>query len=192
LTSVSITPASVSGGSSAVLVIALSGPAPKGGASVSLSSINAAFPVPSSVLIPSGSSDSALFVPTKTVTASTSVTVTATYNGGSKTASVTLTPVVLPTLASVAVTPASLTGGSTAVLAITLSGNPPLGGPPVSLSSSSPAFPVPASVPGTPGGGVLLPIRTTAVTVSTSVTVTATYNGVSKTASVTLTPAAKQ
>jgi subtilase family serine protease len=190
LTSVSITPASVTGGNSAVLSIALSAPAPKGGASVTLSSNNAAFPVPASVLIPSGSSDTALFVVSKTVTASTSVTVTATYDGGSKTAGVTLTPVVLPTLTSVSFTSASAVGGSPVPLSIVLSGPAPPGGALVTLSSNSAAFPVPASVT-IPAGvsveGLFVTAKT--VTASTQVTVTATYNGASKIASVTLTPA---
>ena len=192
LTSVTVTPASVASGTLAALEIILGGPAPAGGASVSLKSSDAAFPVPASISIRAGMSDGGLYTLTKTVTASTPVTVTATYNGAGKTASFILLPAVLPSLTSLTVTPSSLTGGNTAELVIGLSGFPPPGGPPVTLSSSSAAFPVPASVTDLGIGGVLLGVRTTAVTVTTSVTVTATYNGVSKTANVTLTPAVQK
>jgi subtilase family serine protease len=191
LTSVTVTP-SVASGTLAALEITLSGPAPAGGASVSLKSSDAAFPVPASISIRAGMSDGGLYALTKTVPASTPVTVTATYNGASKTASFTLMAAVLPSLTSLTVTPSSLTGGSAAELVIGLSGFPPPGGPPVTLSSSSAAFPVPASVTNLGTGGVLFFVRTTAVTVTTSVTVTATYNGASKTANVTLLPAVQK
>jgi hypothetical protein len=191
LTGLVVNPVSLTGGSTAELAITLSGPAPPAGASVSLTSSSTAFPVPASLAIPAGAAGGELSVKTGSVTASTPVTITATYNGGSKTAGVTVLPVVLPSLTALAVTPASLTGGSGAALAITLSGPAPPAGASVSLTSSSPAFPVPASVvipAGAPGG--ILSVKTAAVTASTPVTITATYNGGSKTAGVTVTPPA--
>jgi subtilase family serine protease len=196
LTAVAVTPASLTGGSVAVLAITLSGPAPAGGASVSLSSGNAAFPVPASVAIRAGATGADLSVRTATVTASTPVTVTATYNGASKTAAVTVTPVVLPTLTAVAVTPTSVTGGSFATLVVTLGGPAPPGGATVTVSSSNATvFPAPASVlvpaglaESAIGASVGVKVRTSQVTASTPVTVTATYNGASKTATVTVTP----
>ena len=189
LTAVAVTSSSVTGGSVAVLAITLSGPAPPAGASVSLSSSDAAFPVPASVVIRAGAAGGNLSVRTATVTASTSVTVTATYNGASKTAGVTVTPV---TLTAIAVTPSSLTGGLRALLSVTLSGPAPSGGASVGLSSGNAAFPVPASVV-IPAGkrSAALEVRTTTVNASTSVTVTATYNNTTKTAGVTVTPPLK-
>ena len=189
LTAVAVTSSSVTGGSVAVLAITLSGPAPPAGASVSLSSSDAAFPVPASVVIRAGAAGGNLSVRTATVTASTSVTVTATYNGASKTAGVTVTPV---TLTAIAVTPSSLTGGLRALLSVALSGPAPSGGASVGLSSGNAAFPVPASVV-IPAGkrSAALEVRTTTVNASTSVTVTATYNNTTKTAGVTVTPPLK-
>jgi hypothetical protein len=92
LTAIAVTPSSLTGGLRALLSVTLSGPAPSGGASVGLSSGNAAFPVPASVVIPAGKRSAALEVRTTTVNASTSVTVTATYNNTTKTAGVTVTP----------------------------------------------------------------------------------------------------
>jgi hypothetical protein len=61
----------------------------------------------------------------------------------------------------------------------------------VNLTSSSAAFPVPATVTIAAGEkGASVKVQTTAVSAYTAVTVTATYNGVSKTAGVTLSPAA--
>jgi Na+/proline symporter len=156
---------------------------------VSLSSGAAAFPVPASVVIPGGASGGVLSVRTTAVTASASVTVTATYNSATKTASVTLNPVAPPNLTAVAIAPSSVTGGSGAILVVTLGGPAPAGGASVSLSSDNAAFPVPASVTVPEGAkGADLFVQTKAVTASTEVTVTAAYNKGSETASVTLKP----
>ena len=190
LASVTVSSATLAGGGSATVTVELTGPAPSGGATVTLSSGNATvFHAPASIVVAAGQTSASVKVQAAQVTASTSVTVTATYNGASKTASVTVTPVVLPSLTAVAVTPSSVAGGAIAVLAITLSGPAPSGGASVSLSSGNTAFPVPASVVVRSGTkSAELSVRTASVTASASVTVTATYNGASKTAGVTVTP----
>jgi hypothetical protein len=193
LSSLTVTPSSLEGGSSAVLSVSLSGPAPTGGTSVGLQSSSAAFPVPSSVVIPAGAVSATLEVKTTAVTASVSATITAGYSGVTKTTAVSVTPVVLPSLTSVAATPASLTGGSSATLVITLNGPAPPGGALVNLSSNSASFPVPASITVPDGAkGVDLRVQTKSVTASTPVTVTAAYNNATQTAGITLTPATKR
>jgi len=190
LTALTVTPASLTGGNVAALSIALSGPAPAGGASITLSSNAAAFPVPATAVVPAGASSASLSVRTAAVTASTSVAVTATYNGAGKTANVSVAPAAL---ASIAVSPASIAGGSPATLAVALTGPAPTGGASVSLSSNNAAFPVPASVTFPAGAnGVYLSVQTKAVTVSTKVTVTATYNKFTAAAGATLTPATRK
>ena len=189
LTSVSVSQASVVGGASVNLSVNLNAAAPAGGATVTLSSTSAAFPVPATLVVPAGARSFNVNVLTTAVTASTNVTVTAKYNGGTQNASVTLTPVVLPALSSVAVSQASVVGGANVFVTVNLSAAAPPGGSTVTLSSNSSAFPVPASVV-IPAGrtSVSTSVQTTAVTASTPVTITAKYNGGTQTASVTLTP----
>src|SRR5438445_5087888 len=92
LSALAVNPTSVNGGSSSTGAVTLSGPAPSGGAVVNLSSSASAATVPSSVTIIQGYSSGTFTVNTTTVTASTPVTITASYAGVSKTASLTVMP----------------------------------------------------------------------------------------------------
>lgn len=189
LGSVSVSPASVSGGSAATLNVTLSAAAPAGGAVVAIASNSAAFPVPANVVVPAGQKTASLTVTTSSVAASTSATLTAKYNGATQTAGVTVTPVVLPHLSSVTVSQATVAGGATVVLTVTLGGAAPAGGSTVALSSSSQAFPAPASIL-VPAGqnSASVNVISSVVSASAPVTVTAKYNGGTLTASLTLTP----
>ncbi len=94
LSSVALSPTSVTGGSSSTGTITLSGPAPTYGATVNLSSNASAATatVPSSVTVASGATSATFPVNTSAVTASTSVTISASYAGVTKTASLTVNP----------------------------------------------------------------------------------------------------
>jgi hypothetical protein len=93
LSSVMVSPTSVTAGNSATGTVALSGAAPTGGATVSLSSSNtAAAQVPASVTVSAGATSATFTVTTSTVTSVTSVTITATYNGANRTAALTVNP----------------------------------------------------------------------------------------------------
>src|SRR5256884_949659 len=92
LSTLALNPTSVNGGSSSTGTVTLSGAAPSGGAVVNLSSSAPAATVPSSVTIIQGYSSGTFTVNTTTVTASTPVTITASYAGVSKTASLTIMP----------------------------------------------------------------------------------------------------
>ena len=132
-------------------------------------------------------------VNTSAVTATTSVTITATYNGDTRSATLTVTPPDAgPTLQSVSVSPSSVAGGSSTSGFVVLSGGAPPAGAIVSLSSSNPTVAsVPASV--TVGSGttaVGFTVTTTTVSTNTPITITATYGGVNRTATVTVTAAA--
>src|SRR5882762_10213680 len=86
LLSVALNPMSVIGGSPSAGTVTLSGPAPSGGAAVSLSSDNtAAATVPAIVTVAAGASSASFTVTTSSVTASTSVTISASYAGATKT-----------------------------------------------------------------------------------------------------------
>lgn len=94
LTSLTLNPASVIGGSSSTGSVALSAPAPSGGAVVSLSSSNTTVAtVPSNLTIPAGATSATFTVGTIAVTAATTSTISASYNGVTPTDILTVTPV---------------------------------------------------------------------------------------------------
>jgi hypothetical protein len=95
-----------------------------------------------------------------------------------------------PTLSSEAVSPATIVGGSTVTGTVTLTGAAQAAGAGVSLSSSSPSVAgVPTSVNVAAGAtSATFNITTSAVAANTAVTVTATYNGVTRNATLTVTP----
>jgi C1A family cysteine protease len=98
----SVTPATTTSGATASLNLSLSAVAPTGGAVISLASNNSTvFPVPSTYTIPAGQTSATPSVVVGTVTASTTVTLTATYNGSSMQAKVVVNPSTLPVVASV-------------------------------------------------------------------------------------------
>jgi pimeloyl-ACP methyl ester carboxylesterase len=107
-----ISPSTITSGNTVNLSIALSAAAPMGGATVSLtSSSSTALPVTSPITIPAGQSAVGQSVSTGTVTTSTPVTVTASYNGSSKQATVTVTPLsIAPT------NPTVYTGSASAIM----------------------------------------------------------------------------
>src|SRR6266446_1422320 len=87
LLSVGLNPPSVTGGSSSTGTVTLSGPATTYGATVDLSSsASAVATVPSSVTVAGGASSANFTVNTRAVTTSTSVTITGSYAGTTKTA----------------------------------------------------------------------------------------------------------
>src|SRR5436190_1580717 len=91
VSSLTLNPTSVIGGAqSSMGTVTLSGPAPAGGAQVMLSSSNGAASVPSSVIVPAGSSSATFTVNTSVVLLSTSATISASYNSTTQTASLTV------------------------------------------------------------------------------------------------------
>ncbi|MGA3041686.1 MAG: choice-of-anchor tandem repeat GloVer-containing protein [Bryobacteraceae bacterium] len=192
LESVTLSPQSAVGGVSTTgNQVVLNGGAPAAGAVVSLSSGNPAIAaVPASVTVPAGTADSPFTIRTGAVTAPTPVTITARYQGLIQTATLTLYPA---QLASVALSPQSVAGGgSTTNNEAVLTGPAPAGGALVYLSSGSPAV---AAVPATvtvPAGAAHSPaftITTINIAAQTAVTITAVYQGVTQTATLTVNPA---
>jgi hypothetical protein len=91
LSSLSLAPTSITGGSSSQGTVTLTGPAPTGGASVSLSSNSTAAVVPATVTVVAGSTTATFTITTTAVSSSTTATITASYQGASKTATLTVT-----------------------------------------------------------------------------------------------------
>ncbi len=97
LSSVSVSPTSVVYGMPVTGTVKLTGPALSGGVSVALTSRNtSAATIPASVTVAAGQTSATFAVTTKSVLASTSVTITAAYLKGSKTATLTVKPAAVP------------------------------------------------------------------------------------------------
>ena len=189
-----LNPFDVPGGTPSSGLVVLDGTAPAGGAVVTFTSANtAAVPVPPSVTVPAGSDRVSFPIPTNPVPANTSVTLTARFNGTFAATSLIVTPAPgAATLTSLAVSPASVAGGSGATGTVTLSGAAPGGGAVVSLSRNVSAASIPATVTVQAGAqSATFSITTTTVATSTPVTITATYGSTSRSATLTVTPASQ-
>ena len=185
LSGFSLNPTSVIGGSSSTGTVTLSGPAPAGGAAVTLSSSNTtATHPPASVTVLAGATTATFTITTTPVASNTSATITAIF-GVTRTASLTVTA---PTLSGFSLNPTSVIGGSSSTGTVTLSGPAPAGGAAVTLSSSNTtATHPPASVTVLAGATTAtFTITTSPVASNTSATITAIF-GVTRTASLTVT-----
>jgi hypothetical protein len=188
--SLTLNPTSVTGGAqSSTGTVTLSGPAPAAGAQVTLSSSNAAASVPASVTIPAGSGSTTFTINTNPVAASTVARISASYDGVTPSASLTVTPPPI-TVSSLTLNPTSVTGGAqSSTGTVTLSAAAPSGGAQVALSSSSSAASVPATVTIPAGAGsASFTVSTQAVAASTAATISASYGGTTRTASLTVKP----
>ena len=118
LSSMLVSPYSVTGGANAQGTAFLTGPAPVGGAVVTLSSSNrAAAAVPASVTVPAGATSATFPITTSTVTTSTAVVISGNYT---RLASATLTVLPSPTVNGLTLTPSSLKGLSFAYGTVTM------------------------------------------------------------------------
>src|SRR2546423_276848 len=141
LSSLAVTPATVPSGGTATVTVTLSG------AAVSMASRDPyAFPMGNTFTMPAAQTSGSFTVQAGPVTASTTVTVQAGYNGPAQSATVTVNPVPVVSLSAISVSPSTLTSGGTATVTLTLSDAAPAGGASVTVYSQSPAaLPVPAS-----------------------------------------------
>jgi hypothetical protein len=179
---------SVTGGSAVTGTVMLDGPAPAGGAIVQLSDNSAATSVPASVTVPAGSTSANFSVGTSAVAVSTSVSISASYGGGTQNVSLTVLPAVLVslTLNPSSVVGSPLLGNSTGT--VTLNGPAPASGAVVTLSDNSGACSAPATVAIAPGAtSGTFTVRTSIVLISTTCTVTGTYQGASRSANLEIT-----
>jgi len=91
LSSVSLDPATVSGGASSTGTVLLTGPAPTGGAEVTLASSGPAA-TPGMILVPAGATSAAFPISSSLTLAATSATITAVLGGVTKLATLSVTP----------------------------------------------------------------------------------------------------
>jgi uncharacterized protein (TIGR03437 family) len=195
LSGVTISPSSVASGGPATITVTLSGAAPSPtGVAVSLSSSNpSAFLPPPTLVVQPGQTTASTTIMAGSVSSATTVTVTAAYGGATANTTVTITPPGTSlALSAISITPSSLSSGGLATLSVTLNGIASAGGAIVDIqTSNSTAFPAPAAITipaGESTNGVS--VQAGAVTSATTVTVTATYGGATRTASVTVNPSA--
>lgn len=186
LSAVSLNPSTVTGGNNVTGTVNLNGPAPSTGLTVALQSSSSSAIVPTNVVVARGASSGNFTISTKAVATITTATITATYGGNSKTASLTLMP---PVLQSVSLSPNTVTGGTAnSTATVTLTGSAPAAIT-VSLASSNSAA---ASVPSTVtiaanAASATFTVTSHTVLSTTALTISAIYNGTAS-AALTVTP----
>jgi hypothetical protein len=186
LSAVTLQPSTVIGGQTTTRnTVALVGPAPNGGAVVTLTSSNPGIAmVPPTATIAAGSATATFAIATASVPIATQVTISAAYNGGTRSANLTVTP---GALTGFSISPSSVTGGASATGMLALGGPAPAGGALVALSSNSGAVTVSPSVTvPAASASATFPVSTIAVTARTTATVSAVYAGTTLTASLTV------
>ena len=177
LISLTIVPNSILGGNTAVGIVELDRPAATGGVTITLGSSNPAVAsVPSTVVIPSGSTNASFPITTVIVASTTNVTISADRDGVGAIPPLTANLEVRAVGFTITIDPTSVPGGDPATGTVTLDEAAPAGGITVTLSSNNPA----ASVPSTatvPEGETeaTFDIDTTTVTNNTTATITGTF-----------------
>jgi hypothetical protein len=188
LSSVSASPNPVVGGNPSMGTVTLTSAAPSGGALVSLGSASSAVTVPGNVPVSQGASSATFAIATSTVTTQTLATLSATYGGVTKTTTLTVNPAAAASLATLFLNPTSVKGGASVTGTVTLNALAPANGATVTLTSSNPALAsVPASVLVSAGTtSKPFTVTTGATRKNVSVTISASYAGVTKSATLTV------
>lgn len=171
ISSLTLSPTSVTGGNSSTGTVTLSGNAASGVALVALASNSSTASVPANVTVPAGQNNITFTVTTQTVFTGTTALMTASYAGSSATATLTITPFTGPyQIASVTMSPPSVAGGSPSTGTVSLNGPAPIGGLSVTLASSDTSI---ATVPAT---AVIAAGQKSATFTVTTLSVTSTHN----------------
>ncbi len=143
LLSISVNPATVTGGSPSTGTVTLSGAAPTSGMVVTLSSTSSSALVPAKVTVSGGKTTATFVVKTTVVVQKTSATISASLNGTSVSSVLTLNPI---SLLSVTLNPSTVVGGKSSTATVTLSGPAPSSGVTILCSSDQGFAKVPATV----------------------------------------------
>jgi len=189
LSKLTLTPATLTGGcKTSTGKVFLTGKAPAGGTVVALANANPAATVPSSVTVPAGSTSASFLITTSTVASTQTGDVTASLNGLSMSATLTVKPI---GVLSLALAPNPVVGPGRVDGTVTLECPAPSGGLAVALSSSSPAVAHPdvasLTVPGGQSTGTFT-VSTADVTAVSTATLKAAANGTSKSVKLTVNP----
>jgi hypothetical protein len=188
LNSVACSPSTIASGASAACTLSISKAAPTGGTAVALTDNCSALSVPASVTVAAGATSAAFTAQSSAITADQSGVVTASLNGKTATAAISITAPVIPAAVTMlSCTPATVAAAAQTACTVTLSKAAPAGGATVALSSSNSALAVPASLVVSAGAstGSFTATAGSPTTVQAA-TVTASLNGGSVTASITV------
>jgi hypothetical protein len=192
--SVTAAPSSVVGGDASEINVTLASGAvaPSGGYSLAVSSSNSSVvTVPATASIPAGSSSVRFNVTTRSVTTNQNVTITVANNQlGSRSVTLTVTPPPPPpsaiTLSALTINPGAVIGGNPAQGTVILSATASAATV-VNLASNNAAATLPASVTVVAGASsASFNINTTTVAAARSVAITATLNGITRSATLTV------
>jgi hypothetical protein len=182
VSALALNPTSPVGGNNSQGTVTLNGAAPGSGAVVTLSSSNTtAAQVPANASVAAGATSATFTITTSAVTSSTNSIITASYNGTSQTATLTVLP--QTKVSSLTLNPVSVVGGTNSQGTVTLNVAAPTGGISVALSSDNVNAQVPASVivPANSSSAVFT-VTTSSVSSQNTANITATYNASSQAA----------
>ena len=187
LASISASPNPVVGGNPSTGTVTLTAPATSN-LNVTLASASNTAVVPASVAVLQGASSATFGITTSGVATQNLITLSASYANVTKTTTLTVNPVAAGALAALALNPAIVVGGSSSTGTVSLTGPAPANGALVTLSSSKPTrASVPPNVMVAAGSSSkTFTVTTTAGKTDTSVTISASYAGVMKIATLTV------
>jgi hypothetical protein len=190
LLSLGLNAPTITGGQSVDGVVTLSGPAPSGGAVVTLqSSDTSVATVGASVTVPAGGTTATFTVTSRATGGAFQLVISGTYGGVTRSANLTVSGTPPPlALSSVAVNPSTIASGATAQGTVSLNQAAPAGGTTVALSASpSGVVTIPVSVTVNAGSSsASFSVAGVPTTTDKTATITASFNSVSQTAAVTV------
>lgn len=193
LGSVQITPSSVVGGTQAeVNVLLAAGAVATSSTAVTVtSSRSSVVPAPTGIRIIAGMTNVRFKLDTASVTTTQTVTITVSASGGgSRSATLTVTPAGAATLGSLQMQPSTVSGGTdaTGVVSLTPGTVAPNGGAVISITNDNPSLvTTPLNVTIAAGqSSASFPISTQQTGLTTAVTITANYTGVTRSATLTV------
>jgi len=187
----SVSPTDIVSGSSTQGIVQLVTTAPAGGGVVTLTSSNPALlQVPPTATVAAGNNSTSFTITTTAASAFTTVQVDASAGGVTRSAFVNLAAgPTAPALVSLAISPLSVTGGTSATGTVALSSAAPAGGVSITLATGNPSTAQVPPVVTVPAGQTQasFTVTTSQVSVSTPVTITAFSASTTRSATVTVT-----
>jgi hypothetical protein len=188
LSALTLTPATFAGGCKTYSgKVTLTGPAPAGGAVVTLSDTNPAASMPASVTVPAGATTAKFTITGVAVTAKQTGTATAHYGGVSKSATLTVRPI---GVLSLTLSPNPVVGPNSVVGTVTLECPAAPGNIVVTLTSSNTAVastPASLTIPAGSATGTFT-VTTADVSAVSSANIKAIANGIVRTVTLTVNP----
>ena len=188
--SLTLDPNPVTAGGTTRLTVGLTGVARTTGYAVGLQTNNAAAPVVVQLVVPAGKASAQTTISPSAVTNTTEATIAATGSGVTLTATLEIVPASTVQLSTLSFTPASILGGRSLTGTVTLSGTAQAGIVSVAIATDNPNVKLPGLSVQVPFGksSVDFPILTVAVASLQTATLTATLNGATVSATLTLLP----